>query len=77
LDIETLLRSWINFSNEHGQENNGQGTVPGTNTNINHVRRTNILDSVRPVDTAQYALDPNAPLMQLFLQSMFPWFQPP
>jgi len=73
LDIETFLMRWIHFNNEHGHESSA--TVAGVN--VNHVQRANILDSVRAVETAQYALDPNAPLMQLFLQSMFPWFQPP
>ena len=71
MDLEALLMSWINFSNDNGNRANG------AHANANHVQRGDILNAVRSVETAQYALDPDAPLMQLFLQSMFPWFRAP
>ena len=71
MDLEALLMSWINFSNDNGNSANG------AHANANHVQRGDILNAVRSAETAQYALDPDAPLMQLFLQSMFPWFRAP
>ena len=80
LSLETL---WRRFSRMHSPPANNSGNAAGnserkvTSTQEPRVRREHILDSVRSraTDGSDYALDPNAPLMQLFLQSLLPWFQ--